>query len=202
MKPGIPESTTARTAGDLDFAAKGGERQGHEVPRSLRVKAGAKHPVWKTQSILAKSIFYLLWVVCFLCFQIEPADAHRVILFARVEGDTVYVESKFSGGKKVNAGRITVTDADGVELITGTTDAQGEFSFKIPKKTDLKIVLSAGEGHRAEWTIPAAEIAMPAGRKTPVPEKSPGLQEIIIGVVCIFGLTGIVAYIRKRRRKA
>jgi hypothetical protein len=44
-----PESTTTRTAGGLDFTAKGGKRQGYEVPRSLRVKPGAKHPVWKTQ---------------------------------------------------------------------------------------------------------------------------------------------------------
>ena len=44
------ESTTTRTAGGLDFTAKGGKRQGREVPQSLRVKPGAKHPVWKTQS--------------------------------------------------------------------------------------------------------------------------------------------------------
>jgi hypothetical protein len=31
-------------------AAIGEKRQGREVPRSLRVKPGAKHPVWKTQS--------------------------------------------------------------------------------------------------------------------------------------------------------
>ena len=44
------ESTTTRTAGGLDFTAKSGKRQGHEVPQSLRVEPGAKHPVWKTQS--------------------------------------------------------------------------------------------------------------------------------------------------------
>ena len=44
------ESTTTRTAGGLDFPAIGGKRQGREVPQSLRVKPGAKHPVWKTQS--------------------------------------------------------------------------------------------------------------------------------------------------------
>ena len=43
------ESTTTRTAGGLDFSAIGGKRQGREVPQSLRVKPGAKHPVWKTQ---------------------------------------------------------------------------------------------------------------------------------------------------------
>ena len=45
-----PESTTTRTAGGLDFTAIGGKRQGREVPQSLRVEPGAKHPVWKTQS--------------------------------------------------------------------------------------------------------------------------------------------------------
>jgi hypothetical protein len=39
------ESTTTRKAGGLDFAAMGGKRQGREVPHSLRVKPGAKHPV-------------------------------------------------------------------------------------------------------------------------------------------------------------
>jgi hypothetical protein len=48
------ESTTipARSRDGLDFTAIGGKRQGHEVPQSLRVKPGAKHPVWKTQSIV------------------------------------------------------------------------------------------------------------------------------------------------------
>jgi len=44
------ESTITRTAGGLDFTAIGGKRQGRKVPRSLRVKPGAKHPVWKTQT--------------------------------------------------------------------------------------------------------------------------------------------------------
>jgi len=43
------ESTTTRTAGGLDFTAIGGKRHGREVPQSLRVKPGARHPVWKTQ---------------------------------------------------------------------------------------------------------------------------------------------------------
>ena len=41
---------TNRKADGLDFTAKGGKRQGREAPQSLRVKPGAKHPVWKTQS--------------------------------------------------------------------------------------------------------------------------------------------------------
>jgi nickel transport protein len=151
---------------------------------------------------LAKPIFTLFLVGCLFCFQIEAVDAHGVYLFAWVEGDTVYVESKFSGGKKVKAGKIIVTDPRGTELLKGTTNENGEFSFKVPKKTDLKIVLLAGVAHRAEWTVPLAEIQMPAAAKKPVSPKSPGIKEVIIGIVCILGLTGIAAYIRKRRKKA
>jgi len=46
------ESTTTRKAGGLDFTALGGKRQGREVPQSLRVEPGAKHPVWKTQTTI------------------------------------------------------------------------------------------------------------------------------------------------------
>jgi len=35
----------------MDFTAVGGKRQGREVPQSLRVEPGAKHPVWKTQTL-------------------------------------------------------------------------------------------------------------------------------------------------------
>ena len=43
-------------------------------------------------SNLAKLIFYLFLVFCLLSFRIEPTYAHRVNLFAYVEGDTVFVQ--------------------------------------------------------------------------------------------------------------
>jgi nickel transport protein len=42
--------------------------------------------------------------------------------------------------------------------LEGKTDNKGEFSFKIPKVTDLRIVLNAAMGHKAEWTVPESEI--------------------------------------------
>jgi hypothetical protein len=56
-----PVPTTTRAAGGLSFTAKGGKRQGREVSKSLRVKPGAKHAVWKTQSkswCNAPTLFY------------------------------------------------------------------------------------------------------------------------------------------------
>ena len=150
---------------------------------------------------LAKRICISFWVVGLLWFGTASVDAHRVNLFAWVEGDRVYVESKFSGGKRVNAGTITVLDAAGTELLSGITDENGTFSFKVPKKTDLKIVLEASTGHRAEWTVAASEIAASASGKKPAPEKNATIKKLLIGMGCIFGLTAIVVFIRKRQKK-
>lgn len=101
-------------------------------------------------------VFFVFMVLSF--FVTGTAIAHKVMIFAWVEGDTIYTESKFSGGKKVRKGDVTVYDLQGNRLLQGKTNEQGEFFFKIPKKTALKIVLQAGAGHRAEWTVPLEEI--------------------------------------------
>lgn len=150
---------------------------------------------------LAKSIFFLLWASCFVLILTAAADAHRVNLFAWIEGDTVYVESKFSSGRRVNAGKITVYDSGGNELLSGMTNENGEFSFKVPKKSDLKIVLNAGEGHRAEWSIPASEIGLTTTEKRQTAEEGLPVKNILIGIGCIFGFSAIVAAIRKRKIK-
>ena len=52
-------------------------------------------------------------LLCILYGGVDSASAHRVNVFAWVEGDTIYVESKFAGGKKVTSGKIVVTDPRG-----------------------------------------------------------------------------------------
>ena len=92
-----------------------------------------------------------------------PALAHKVIIFAWIEGDTVFTESKFSGGREATGAQVLVFDRDGKQLLEGKTNNKGEFSFKIPKLTDLRIVLNAGMGHKAEWTILESEIQEASG---------------------------------------
>lgn len=87
------------------------------------------------------------------------AFAHRVNVFAWVEGDTVRVECKFSDGTKVRQGVIRVFDSGGAEILNGKTTDGGKFSFKAPAPDDLKIVLEAGMGHRAEWRLSTQDFA-------------------------------------------
>jgi nickel transport protein len=95
-----------------------------------------------------------------LCFALTPpaAQAHKVTVFAWAEGDRVFTQSKFSGGKMVKAGKIEVFDNSGTLLLSGRTDEEGAFVFKAPAITDLKIVLTAGMGHQNSWLLSAAEL--------------------------------------------
>jgi nickel transport protein len=104
-----------------------------------------------------------------------PAFAHKVTIFAWVEGDRVFTESKFSGGRKVTGGKVAVFDPQGTQLLEGKTDEKGEFSFRVPKLTDLRIVLNAGTGHRAEWKISKSEIRQ-AGYREEAREAAPPHQ--------------------------
>ena len=107
--------------------------------------------------LLVQGIFLLL-VICVLA---TPALAHRVTVFAYAEGNTIHTESKFVPSEPVRQGKILVLDAKtGKQLLTGTTDDQGKFSFQVPaeakaQKMDLKIVIEAAMGHRGEWLLKA-----------------------------------------------
>jgi len=116
--------------------------------------------------ILAKHFWGFVFLIVIFISGINPAYAHKVMIFAWVEGDRVFTQSKFSGGKKVKGGKITVYNTQEKILIEGKTDDKGELSFKVPEKTALKIVLTAGAGHRAEWTVPKEDIEEVSGEKS------------------------------------
>ncbi|WP_410099874.1 hypothetical protein [Sutterella wadsworthensis] len=97
------------------------------------------------------------------------ANAHRVNIFAWIEGDQVVTESKFSSGSREQKGAVTVKNvADGSVLATGVTDDAGVWRFDVtqamrhaPKGLELEI--NAGEGHQNQWSIPADELAAADG---------------------------------------
>ena len=113
------------------------------------------------KNVFREFFFFLMVLFCIT----NTAYAHKVMIFAWVEGDKVFTESKFSRGKKVKGGEILVYDLKGKNILEGKTDDKGEFSFAVPEKTTLKIVLQAGMGHRAEWTVPVDEIEDLADKK-------------------------------------
>lgn len=111
-----------------------------------------------------------------------PALAHRVNVFAYVEGDDVVVECSYSRSERVRFGEVDVFDAaSGAALLAGKTNEKGEFRFSVPPavrtaKADLRIVLKAGEGHQNTTEVKAAEYLSAAPVAAPATPAAPGVM--------------------------
>lgn len=172
------------------------------------------------------------------------SSAHRVNLFAYVDGNTVVTDSGYSRSKRVHDGVIEVYDAaTGTMLLSGQTSANGKFDFEIPDqaragKMNLLLRLKAGTGHQAEWTVKYEEYGAAKGpfastepdhghkevatsqdqvdtseveaivRRELEPMKrmladmnqsGPSVTEIVGGIGYIFGLFGVIAYMKSRK---
>ncbi len=92
-----------------------------------------------------------------------PAAAHRLTVFAWMEGETLVLESAFGRGAKLKNGDVEVRDAaTGGLLLKGKTDAEGVFRCALPQGIresghDMRIIALGGEGHRGVWTVKAEE---------------------------------------------
>ena len=136
-----------------------------------------------------KNKLYLILIFIFLIIMMVNISvfAHKVNIFAYVEGDKVYTESYFSDGKKCIDSKIEVFDNRGNKFLEGLTDKEGEFSFEIPSKDvidgDLKVVLTASMGHRAEYSVSADELRGAVGlikeeTEEPIPAVSPEIYSL------------------------
>lgn len=101
---------------------------------------------------------FLLAILC-----AHPVWAHGLNIFAWLESDEVLVQCDFGQNRPAVNTAITVYDsADKKELARGKTSAQGRYAFRVPEVIrqghGLIIVADAGQGHRGEWTMDAAEL--------------------------------------------
>lgn len=164
-------------------------------------------------ALLFLAVLGVLWAA-------TPARADRLEADYRVRSDgQVQVESWFSEGDKAPAGaKIQVFRANGDVLTQGTVDEKGIFVFAPKVAEDLRIVVSAGAGHRAEFVIPASTLpqSTPAGPAKPS-DASPGkplppptrliehpfqipYKEIVAGFGFLLGLAAFVLSLRNMRQ--
>lgn len=88
-----------------------------------------------------------------------PAGAHQLHLFAFAEGSRVEGSVYFAGGIPATAARLEVRGQNGDTLPAPTVDAEGRFRFDIRRRQDYRLSADTGDGHRAQWTLPASELA-------------------------------------------
>ncbi|MGA1791628.1 MAG: hypothetical protein ACMUIM_09085 [bacterium] len=112
-----------------------------------------------------RCLFFLCLVLLMTTWLPSVAKAHKVNIFAYAEGERIFTESYFNDGAPCKGSKIQVYDAEGKEILEGETDEEGFFSFRIPQRMDLKIVLTASMGHKAEYRMSAAEIPETVSQK-------------------------------------
>ena len=75
-----------------------------------------------------------------------------------VEGDTIRGEAAFRDGAAVRHATVTVLGPAGESLGQTQTDEKGLFRFQPQRRVDHRLVVDAGGGHAAEFTVTAAEL--------------------------------------------
>lgn len=152
-------------------------------------------------------ILFVLGVICAVIF-INPAFAHKVIIFAWVEDGIIHTQSSFGSNRKAKGCAITVVDEKGRVVHNGLTDPEGNYSFKIPESvdSDLILALEAGVGHKGQWKIPKQELVAESSEQD-IPsvmeekeklEKGPSLLKIIAGIAIIFFLALGIRFFKRK----
>ncbi|HEY5673736.1 MAG TPA: carboxypeptidase regulatory-like domain-containing protein [Malonomonas sp.] len=98
----------------------------------------------------------LLLVALLLFCSSSPVLAHKVNIFAYVEGGVVYSESYFPDGRPVVEGKVRVIDSHEQLLLEGQTDPAGLFQFEAPDRGDLMLEIDAGMGHKNKFLLKKA----------------------------------------------
>lgn len=119
-----------------------------------------------------QNICFVMFIIVLISLMPSVAHSHKVNIFAYAEENKIFTESYFNDGSPCKKSIIQVYDPEGNKLLQGETDEEGIFSFKIPKRTDLRIVLTASMGHKAEYRMSASEIPDILHKKTTLHQKT------------------------------
>jgi len=194
---------------------------------------------------MTRPIFAVCIAMTAMLSMVSVSEAHKVNIFAYVDGNSIVTDSGYSRSRRVHDGVVEVYDAGtGELLLSGRTDQKGMFSFAIPERArqenmNLRLLLKAGEGHQAQWVVKAEEfgaagasVASPVATESATPvvgtasspsarriaaivrrelapvkrmlaemnQPGPSVTEIVGGIGYIFGLFGIAAYMKSRRK--
>jgi nickel transport protein len=139
----------------------------------------------------------------------DPVWAHNLSAECRfLPGRMVRVESWFSNGDVPKTGQVEVFDGDEL-LVKGRLSSQGLFLFDAPEGRPLKVVVDAGEGHRAEVPIKPEDVivAQATGGAPPTPaEPAPTsraepfpVKDVLAGVGLLIAVAALVLSLRNAR---
>ena len=86
------------------------------------------------------------------------ASAHKLKLFATVEGAAIRGYAYFPGGGRARDVKVWVLDPADAKLGETRTDENGDFAFEAKVRCDHRFVAETADGHRAVFLVEAAEL--------------------------------------------
>ena len=86
------------------------------------------------------------------------ASAHKLKLFATVEGAAIRGYAYFPGGGRAKDVAVRVLGPGDAKLGETRTDGKGDFAFEATVRCDHRLVAETADGHRAEFLVEAAEL--------------------------------------------
>jgi hypothetical protein len=149
------------------------------------------------------------------------AQAHRLEAEYHVLPDRkVRIESWFDltlTNDPPRGAQVRVLRADGTLLTEGRLDGDGTFTFPFEKAEPLRVVVTAGQGHHKELSIPADELARVGGAEKVPEAAAPGaalpeaarpathatavsIKDVLIGVGFLLALGAFVLSVRNARQ--
>ncbi len=125
----------------------------------------------------SRSFPFILAAVIGILLVALPCWAHKVNVFAYVEGDKIVVEGYFSKSSKAMNCVVQFFDSQGKEIHKGKTDKNGQYSVPIADlgtvAGDLLITLNVGDGHKKDYRLGAEEIPKPTGGTSKTTRQEP-----------------------------
>ena len=101
--------------------------------------------------------FFILSAAALVAFWSGPAFAHKVKLFATVEGEWITGYAYYTSSARPKNVIISLLAPNGSIIEELTTDEKGEFKTRARYRTDTLIKLDSADGHSASWLISADE---------------------------------------------
>lgn len=111
----------------------------------------------------ASCILAFSFALALIFFLPQEGQAHRLNIYAWLEGNQIVVESNFGKDHPARNAQIRIVDSDtGQVLMEGRTSANGIYTFPVPKVVQdghgLKVEVNAGQGHFNDWKMTASEL--------------------------------------------
>ena len=154
----------------------------------------AENVTREANAVTRRSLVLPTLALVVVLFAPAAATAHDLRATVKVEADAVRVEADYEGEDPVQGGAVTLTDASGAVVASGTTDDRGECTCPRPAPGSYTVVVEQA-GHRR--TVP---VEVPGDGKTATvsPQRRSTQRSLMVGLGVVFVASLLFRFARRK----